>query len=266
MRTCVSIIMLVAVTVGASRCASIVHGTTQVVPVNSSPTGAEIKVDCGKAAGTAGSLKTPTTVTLRRSVEPCNITLSKEGYEDASMVFVRRMSGWFWGNIFIGGIIGMIIDGADGAIYNRAPEAVSVSLATRSIRAESTEFFKGTKVYNSGALVGEVLDTTTDSVYLLLTNGITKVWIKKDQVSATPPAVATAPAPSAVPAPARAAATVPTPKPVPPALALGTKLFNPDGSPYGTVTILSKYAAAVLLANGYSTVTVSREQAVSMQR
>ena len=53
MRTCVSIILLVAIMLSTSGCASISHGTTQVVPVNSSPTGADVKVNCGNA-GTVG--------------------------------------------------------------------------------------------------------------------------------------------------------------------------------------------------------------------
>ena len=81
------------------------------------------------------------------------------------------------------------------------------------------------------------------------------------------PALASAPvsAPAEVAAKARTSALTSKPG-VPPPLAVGTKLFNPDGSLYGTVTILSRSAVAVLQVNGYSTVTVSKEEAISMQR
>ena len=231
MKACVSIVLLFAL-VYASGCASVVHGTTQAVPVNSSPVGADVKVNCGKAASATGSLKTPTTVLLKRNAEPCNITVSREGYEDGSIVFVRKMSGWFWGNIVIGGIIGMIIDGADGAIYNRAPESASVSLALLSSSTPRPE-------------------SATPSTSLT-------------PVTPAPPAP---PAPTPAPASARAPAPAPSPtsRPAPPALAVGTMLFSKDGAPFGTVKLITRSAVSVSRVNG-GIVTVTRDQAVSMQR
>ena len=129
MRFVVSSSLLLSVSL-LTGCASIVHGTRQDVPVSSSPTGADVTVICGKVPVKAPS-QTPTTVSLKRNAEPCNIVVSKPGYEDASVVFVKRMSGWFWGNILFGGIPGMIIDGADGAIFNRLPESATVSLSRK---------------------------------------------------------------------------------------------------------------------------------------
>src|ERR1035441_5230928 len=205
MKACVSIVLLFAL-VYASGCASVVHGTTQAVPVNSSDLGADVKVNCGKAASATGSLKTPTTVLLKRNAEPCNITVSREGYEDGSIVFVRKMSGWFWGNIFIGEIFVMIIDGADGAIYNRAPESASVSLALLSSSTPRPE-------------------SATPSTSLT-------------PVTPTPPAP---PAPTPAPASARAPAPAPSPtsRPAPPALAVGTMPFSKQGSAFGTVKLIT---------------------------
>lgn len=247
MRAYILVLLVATIIVGTSGCASIVHGTTQVVPVNSSPTGADVKVNCGKKADATTSLKTPTTVTLKRNAEPCNITLSKEGYEDASMVFLRKMSGWFWGNLLIGGIIGMIIDGADGAIYNRVPESASVSLAIRTLRPASAEFPKGSKVYKNGVVLGEVVDTSADSAHVLLTNGVTTVWINKDQLSTTPLAEAAAPTPRA-----------------PAILGPGTKLHR-DGVPFGTVLEVSGTKVRVQHVQG-AVVTVTREEALSMMQ
>ncbi|MCM3876863.1 MAG: hypothetical protein NEA02_10635 [Thermoanaerobaculia bacterium] len=187
---------LVTIVVSASGCASVVHGTTQAVPVNSSPVGASVKVNCGKSVVTANTL-TPTTVRLKRNAEPCNITLSKEGYEDASLVFLRSVSGWFWGNILIGGVVGMIIDGADGAIYNRSPESASLSLALlnpATPRTARTEFYRGRKILTKdGALVGEVAanesghrfanGTTSEAVQVNLPAG-GSIWMTKDEARA----------------------------------------------------------------------------------
>jgi hypothetical protein len=122
-------ILAIAVLCLASRCASVAHGRYQQVPVNSSPSGANVSVDCGKGTQAAG--QTPVTVNLKRNAEPCTLAVSKDGYEDAKVAFAKSISGWTWGNLVIGGIIGWIIDGADGAIYNRVPDTVQVNLTKK---------------------------------------------------------------------------------------------------------------------------------------
>jgi hypothetical protein len=105
------------------------HGRYQQVPVNSSPSAANVSVDCGNGTQAAG--QTPVTVNLKRNAEPCTLSVSKDGYEDAKVAFAKSISGWTWGNLAIGGIIGWIVDGADGAIYNRVPDTVSVNLTKK---------------------------------------------------------------------------------------------------------------------------------------
>lgn len=110
-------------------CASIAHGRYQQVAINSNPSGAHVTVDCGGGAQAAG--QTPATVNLKRNADPCKVNLSKDGYEDASVVFARVISGWIWGNLFFGGIPGWIIDGADGAAFNRVPDSAQVNLVRK---------------------------------------------------------------------------------------------------------------------------------------
>jgi hypothetical protein len=38
------------------------------------------------------------------------------------------MSGWYPVNIIFGGIVGLIVDAANGAMYNRTPSQIDVSL------------------------------------------------------------------------------------------------------------------------------------------
>jgi hypothetical protein len=110
-------------------CATIAHGRYQEVPVNSIPAGASVGVDCGNGVQNAGV--TPVTVKLKRNADKCGVTLSRDGYEDASATFARAISGWIWGNLAIGGIPGWIIDAADGAMYNRVPESVQINMTKR---------------------------------------------------------------------------------------------------------------------------------------
>jgi hypothetical protein len=112
-----------------TRCATVAHGRYQEVPVNSTPAGASVMLNCGNGTKDAGV--TPLTVKLKRNADKCALTLTHEGYEDASATFAKAISGWIWGNLFIGGIPGWIIDAADGAMYNRVPESVQVSMTKK---------------------------------------------------------------------------------------------------------------------------------------
>lgn len=118
------------------NCASIVHQTTQQVPIKSDPSGAAMTVACGDVNNDP-QLVTPAVVTLHRKPDHCSVTLKKEGYADKFIAFNKEMSGLFLGNILIGGIIGFIVDGANGAMWNRTPGEVSVKLdpTTSSLRS-----------------------------------------------------------------------------------------------------------------------------------
>lgn len=102
-------------------CASIIHGTRQSVGITSIPSAATV-YDNGQLLG-----KTPMVAELSRKTDH-RIRIELEGYQPYEMVLTRHISGWLFGNLLFGGIIGIIIDAADGAIYNVKPEAVSANL------------------------------------------------------------------------------------------------------------------------------------------
>jgi len=45
------------------------------------------------------------------------IRFSNPGYEDLIVPISSRISGWFFANILLGGVFGMIIDGSTGAMW-----------------------------------------------------------------------------------------------------------------------------------------------------
>jgi hypothetical protein len=108
-------------------CASIVHQTTQQVTVESDPAGAALTVACGDVHNDP-KLLTPTVVTVHRKPNHCTISLNKDGYQPKQVSLKKSMSGWYVGNILFGGIIGLIVDAANGAMYNRTPAKVNVHL------------------------------------------------------------------------------------------------------------------------------------------
>lgn len=94
-----------------SACASIVHGTKQKINVRSTPSNANIELD-GHSVG-----KTPKTLKVSRKSDH-NLRLSLPGYKTETIHFDHEMSGWFIGNVFFGGFLGIIIDMSNGAMYN----------------------------------------------------------------------------------------------------------------------------------------------------
>lgn len=100
------------------NCGSIIHQTTQQVRLNSEPSGAAVTVACGDVNNDP-KLVTPTVVTLHRKPSYCGIKLNKEGYAEKELQFARQMSPWYLGNILIGGIVGLIVDAANGAMWTR---------------------------------------------------------------------------------------------------------------------------------------------------
>ncbi|MEI6808040.1 MAG: PEGA domain-containing protein [bacterium] len=101
-------------------CCSIVSGTSQKVAVNSNPSGARVRIN-GVFKGT-----TPLTVNLTRG-ETHTVVLELEGYQAYQIVLTSGINGWVWGNIPLG-VLGVIVDAVDGAIYTVKPDSVLASL------------------------------------------------------------------------------------------------------------------------------------------
>ena len=114
-----------------SGCASIVHQTTQEVSVSSNPSGAVITVACGDVFNDP-KLLTPAVVTVHRKPDHCVIGLAKEGYQSKEVSLKKAVSGWYIANLLAGGIVGFIVDAANGAMWNRTPSGVDVTLEPNS--------------------------------------------------------------------------------------------------------------------------------------
>ncbi len=111
--------------IAAGGCASIIHGTHQDVGISSSPTNASVKID-GVAAG-----NTPISVKLKRK-ENHVVSIELPGYQPYETTFTRGVSGWVWGNIAIGGLIGLAIDAIDGGMYKLTPEQIHAEIRAQN--------------------------------------------------------------------------------------------------------------------------------------
>ncbi len=110
-----------------SSCASIIHGPTQSISFSSQPSGAKITVD-GKEYGV-----TPRTVDLRRkgrlkgeisTKTEYAVKIEMDGFYPYEIKLQREMDGWFLGNLLFGGLIGIIIDASNGAMYKLNPSQI----------------------------------------------------------------------------------------------------------------------------------------------
>lgn len=113
----------------ATGCASIVCGTRQKVAVRSNPPGAVVYVD-DEMKGTT-SQEAPLKLSLRRSDPSISIRLELDGYEPWFTQIDREFNWWYAGNCILGGIIGLVIDAADGAMWKLDTKEISADLRTR---------------------------------------------------------------------------------------------------------------------------------------
>jgi len=109
-------------------CATIMHGTSQKIGISSSPTGAKVSVD-NIAYG-----NTPLFADLKRGDDHI-VTIELEGFQKVQLTVTKSASGWVWGNIIFGGIIGLAVDAITGGLYDLSPEQLNAELKKQSIGA-----------------------------------------------------------------------------------------------------------------------------------
>ncbi|WP_295716941.1 PEGA domain-containing protein [uncultured Halovibrio sp.] len=112
-------------------CATVVSGTDQTLTFDSEPEGATVTVS-GRVLG-----KTPVSTTIDKSQNQA-LTFQKEGYKEHTTQLSTSVDGWFWGNIFVGGLYGSTTDGVSGAMYEYAPDQYFVTLTPEKASGVST--------------------------------------------------------------------------------------------------------------------------------
>jgi len=99
-RSIVLVAVLAAASLGLLACATILHGSSQDVGIASQPTGASVTVD-NQMLG-----HTPVVAKLKRK-DKHTIAVALDGYQPFEVTTTRSTSGWVWGNIVFGGLIGL---------------------------------------------------------------------------------------------------------------------------------------------------------------
>lgn len=120
------IILFGGLSVWLSACATIVEGTDQTVTIITDPAGAECKLERDGVA-LAVVNPTPNTVQVDKSRKAITVYCQKDGFEDAAATLSSDFQGMTVGNVIFGGIVGVGVDAASGAM-NEYPESITIRL------------------------------------------------------------------------------------------------------------------------------------------
>ncbi|MEP6722591.1 MAG: hypothetical protein ABJA77_14185 [Variovorax sp.] len=132
-----------AVVLALTGCASIFNGKTQQVTVSSVPEGAMASVT-NRAGEKIHSGATPVTLTLDRGAgyfksESYAIVLTKDGFALKELKLTATLSGWYIGNILLGGLVGMLaVDPLTGAMCT-FPSSVSGTLESQATKSSAAD-------------------------------------------------------------------------------------------------------------------------------
>ena len=106
-------------------CATITRGSSEALVVESTPTGAEVRLSSGETC------KTPCTLKKKRK-DNFVVFINREGYEPVEVSVISETAGagaaGMAGNVLVGGIIGLGVDAATGATKKLTPNPVRVTL------------------------------------------------------------------------------------------------------------------------------------------
>lgn len=110
-----------------TSCATIRHGKYQNVAFNSEPCGANVWVN-QQLMGT-----TPALVTLNRD-KAYTVKIELDGYKPYNAQLHPTLSGWVFGNILFGGVVGVAVDAVTGSMYKLEPNQLNACLASDESR------------------------------------------------------------------------------------------------------------------------------------
>ena len=109
-----------------SGCSTIVEGRSQKISLNTTPSGASCQLSrLGNPIGRVSP--TPGTVIVEKSRDDIIIECEKAGYKNTSYINKSDYAAASFGNIILGGGIGVGVDAATGA-HNKYESPVNINL------------------------------------------------------------------------------------------------------------------------------------------
>lgn len=131
------LVMFCGLALASPACATIIHGTTQELYIDSQPQGASCKVD-RQGAATGVVDPTPGKVTVRRHKDSIVVSCALDGYEPSNEVVAASFNALTMGNLALpGGTVGFVVDASTGA-NNKYPGRIVVVMTPATLANEPT--------------------------------------------------------------------------------------------------------------------------------
>jgi len=120
-------------------CATIIKGTKQDIYIKSDPPNAEVIIT------TTGGVEvwkgvTPASVKLAKKKEYV-VTIRMSGYKDATVQITQSFEPWALANLVCTGIVGLVVDAVDGAMWKLEPDQIMVTLSTALLENGETQLY-----------------------------------------------------------------------------------------------------------------------------
>jgi hypothetical protein len=115
-----------------SGCATIVHSGPRSIPIASSPPGAKVSI-YDRDNNLVMTNTTPFVAKLSTKAgyfkaQNYRMEFQLAGHAPAAVGLDSSVSGWYWCNFVLGGLLGMlIVDPLTGAMYNLTPDKIRVN-------------------------------------------------------------------------------------------------------------------------------------------
>lgn len=136
-------VILMAVPLFIASCATIVSKSSYPVAIDTRPEGANVSITDKKGKEVYKG-QTPSTVVLKSgagffSKAEYQVKLSAPGYAEQVIPVNYKLNGWYFGNLLIGGVLGMlIIDPATGAMWKLETPPINITLNKLTAYTEPT--------------------------------------------------------------------------------------------------------------------------------
>jgi uncharacterized protein YceK len=123
-------LILISLICLVSGCATIFSGSPSTLSIKTVPKDVTVTVIGG---GNKQVQHTPCSIVLDKKND-YTVILEYEGYRSEEVLIQRSLNGWVFGNILLGGIIGLAVDGVTGNMWNHNLNTINTEL----VKAKTT--------------------------------------------------------------------------------------------------------------------------------
>lgn len=130
------VVISMAMTFGG--CGTILNGSETTVSFNSVPRG-DVTID-GKKFG-----KTPVSVKLSNKKDHI-VHIEADGYRPYDGKIEKNFSSWYFGNIIVGGMVGLIVDPLTGGMWYLSPKNLNATLVKVGLQKNLSKYLESGKL------------------------------------------------------------------------------------------------------------------------